>query len=111
MVMALERCRPNTPLVRGQMVQFNRGDLPAVLHYIADISRDGKSLYLSGVNNRYSDGWFPRTAVAYVVREIIVPPDAPSIPAARQMATAAPQNLEPAPQPDPLSGPNPSVAG
>jgi hypothetical protein len=100
-IMAMERCRPDTPLGRGQMVQFNRGDKPAVLHYIADISRDGKSLYLSGVNNRYSDGWFPRTAVAYVVREIIVPPDLQPIVEARQTATAAPQDTDPALQPDP----------
>jgi hypothetical protein len=100
-VMALERCFSNTPLARGQMVQFNRGDKPAVLHYIADVSRDGQFIYLSGVNNRYSDGWFPRAAVAYVVREIIVPPDLQPLAEGRQTATAAPQDTNPALQPDP----------
>jgi hypothetical protein len=110
-VLAMERCRPDTPLTRGQMVAFNRGDLPAVLHYIANISRDGQYLYLSGVNNRRSDGWFPRTAVAYVVREVIVPPDLPAIAADRQMATAAPQGLESGPPSGPPLDPKASVAG
>ncbi len=95
-VMAMEPCRPDTPLRRGQMVEFNRGDVPAVLHYIADISRNGQYLYLSGVSSRYSDGWFHRDTVAYVVKEIIVVPDTQEIANAQQLATAAPQETNPA---------------
>jgi hypothetical protein len=72
--LVMEPCRPETPLAPGLMVQFNRGDVPAVLHYIAAISRNGRSLYLSGINNRSSDGWFPRSRVAFIVREIITAP-------------------------------------
>jgi hypothetical protein len=90
-VMAMERCTPDTPLEPGQMVEFNRGDLPAVLHYIADVSRDGKHLYISGVNNRRSDGWFHRDTVAYVVREIITTPDQQSAAIAQQIASATRQ--------------------
>jgi hypothetical protein len=98
-VMAMERCAKDTPLEPGQMVEFNRGDLPAVLHYIADVSHDGEYLYLSGVNSRYSDGWFHRSAVAYVVREIIVTPDLQPLSASRQMAVVSPQKSESAPKP------------
>jgi hypothetical protein len=94
-VMAMEPCRPDTPLEPGQMVEFNRGDRPAVLHYIADVSSDGQYLYLSGVGNRYSDGWFHRDTVAYVVREVIVTPDLPSIAVNRQIAVVSPQESAP----------------
>lgn len=73
-MLVMETCRPETPLEPGLLVVFNRGDCPAVLHYIAAMSGDGRSLYLSGVNCRYSDGWFPRSRVAFVVREIITSP-------------------------------------
>jgi len=98
-VMAMEPCRPDTPLVPGQMVEFNRGDQPAVLHYIADVSRDGEYLYLSGVGNRYSDGWFHRSNVAYVVREVIVTEDFQPLSLDPQIAVVSPQEKEPATQP------------
>jgi hypothetical protein len=87
-VMAMERCNADTPLAPGQMVEFNRGDLPAVFHYIADVSRDGKHLYISGLNNRYSDGWFHRDSVAYVVREIITTAESQASSLAQQVASS-----------------------
>ena len=95
-LLAMEFCRPQTPLIPGQVVQFDRGDSPAVLHYIAAVSRDGRFLYLTGVNCRQSDGWFPRHRVAYIVREIITSQDAlvsprlPAQPAGPLVATAGP---------------------
>jgi hypothetical protein len=88
-LLVMEVCRPETPLETGQIVQFNRGDSPATLHYIADISADGQRLYLSGVHNRYSDGWFSRNTVAYVVREIITVPDNVTAPNAEAGLLAA----------------------
>lgn len=90
-LLAMELCQPQTLLAPGMMVQFNRGDLPAVLHYIAAISPDGRKLYLSGVNCRYSDGWFPRSRVKFVVREIITAPDSPLIGSIPALAQAAPR--------------------
>lgn len=87
-LLAKEICRPDTPLARGQIVEFNRGDHPAVLHYIADVNRAGSHIYLSGVSNRHSDGWFHRDSVRFVVREIITTPD--PLPNADRTALAAP---------------------
>lgn len=72
--LAMEHCRPHTALLPGMMVQFNRGDYPAVLHYVAAVSADGRSVYLSGLNSRRSDGWFARERVTFVVREVITTP-------------------------------------
>ena len=91
-LLVLEVCRPDTELVPGQIVQFNRGDVAAALHYIADVSADGRSLYISGVHNRYSDGWFPREAVSYVVREIITSPEPKLRPPSHLAAVAAPSD-------------------
>ena len=99
-LMAMEDCRPGTLLARGQMVVFNRGDLPAVLHYIADVSRDGRYLYLSGVSSRHSDGWFHRDTVAFVVREIITTPG-PVVLAARTTGFGLAIEATPPPAPRP----------
>lgn len=74
-LLALEYCRPLTPLIVGMIVQFVRDDHPAVLHYIAAVSGEGTHVHLSGVNCRWSDGWFPRERVTFVVREIITVPE------------------------------------
>lgn len=86
-MLVMESCRPDMPLVTGLLVEFDRGDYPAVLHYIAAVSGDGRQLYLSGVNNRHSDGWFPRSAVKFIVREIITLPS--PAPPRRILASAA----------------------
>lgn len=98
-LMAMEACYADTPLARGQMVVFNRGDLPAVLHYIAAISRDGQHLYLSGVSSRHSDGWFHRDTVAFVVREVITTPEPWPIVVVAQTTAAAPA-IEATPPPE-----------
>lgn len=43
----------------------------ARLHQVVEVSKDGKSFYMSGVNNRYSDGWKKREDIAGMVVEII----------------------------------------
>lgn len=79
--LAMESCRPHTVLRPGMLVQFDRGDYAAVLHYVADVSADGRHVYLSGVNNRRSDGWVARNRVGFVVREVITVPVLPAAPA------------------------------
>lgn len=101
-LLAMEACHPDTPLARGQMVVYNRGDLPAVLHYIAALSRDGRHLYLSGVGSRYSDGWFHRDTVAFVLREIITLPAPNPITVAARPGPPAPA-IEATPPPVPRS--------
>lgn len=91
-MLVMQTCRANTPLTQGQIVQFNRGDHPAALHYIADISPDGQHVYMSGVNNRHSDGWFHRNTIAYVLREIITTPEPALLASAPQDAVAAPRS-------------------
>jgi hypothetical protein len=71
--LALERLQPHSPLAVGQIVLFNRGDR-MVVHYIAALSRDGTEAYLTGVNCRNSDGWFSRSRIVWIVREIITAP-------------------------------------
>ena len=79
--LALERYRPLMPLTVGQIVLYDRGDVPAVVHYIAAISADGTQVYLSGINCKNSDGWFSRKKIAWLVREIITLPEPGAIPA------------------------------
>lgn len=79
-LLAMEACDRLTPLEPGLLVQFDRGDKPAVLHYIAVVSADGQHVYMSGVGNPRSDGWFDRSAVHYVVREIITSPTPTAMP-------------------------------
>jgi hypothetical protein len=88
-LLALERCRAGTPLAPGQVVLYDRGDVRAVVHYIAAISRNGKQVYLTGVNCRNSDGWFSRDRIAWVVREIITLPDPRAGPAPAPAARPA----------------------
>lgn len=92
-LLVMESCRPQTLLAAGQLVQFNRGDTAAVLHYIAAISRDGSHVYMSGVNCRQSDGWVSRNRVMFVVREIITASDAFVTPAPLLTAQPAGRNV------------------
>ena len=50
----------------GMVVIFDRGDTPRVLHMIAVIR--GDMVYMSGINNRYSDGWFPKSRILEIAR-------------------------------------------
>lgn len=50
-------------IAKGDWVRFDRGDAPNVLHRVEDVTET--HVYLSGWNNRYSDGWFPKSAISY----------------------------------------------
>ena len=54
----------------GDVVVFDRGDIPLVQHTIADMNET--SVYMSGDNNRYSDGWFPKSKIRFILRKVIV---------------------------------------
>lgn len=62
-------CKPTSPIVVGDIVSFDRGDVQNVLHRV--IAANDTHLYISGDNNRYSDGWYPRTVVNYRLNGII----------------------------------------
>lgn len=65
-------------LTRGLVVSFKRDEkTPRCLHMIADISADGEWIYLTGVNNRYSDGWFNRSKVSAILIEVVTLPALP----------------------------------
>lgn len=54
---------PKSPIVIGDIVSFDRVDCANVLHRV--VAANKTSIYISGDNNRYSDGWYPRTAVKF----------------------------------------------
>jgi hypothetical protein len=57
------------PLYVGDWVVFDRGDFPNVLHRIEDIK--GDYLFIGGVNNHYSDGWFHKSRVKLRVAGVL----------------------------------------
>ncbi len=57
------------PIAKGDWVRFDRGDVPNVLHRVEDVT--ATHVYLSGWNNRTSDGWFPKTAISYRLAGIL----------------------------------------
>lgn len=57
----------------GMVLTFYRGtDAPNVIHLLADIN--DRSVYMTGLANRYSDGWFPKRQIHSIAREIIKMP-------------------------------------
>jgi hypothetical protein len=48
-------------LHEGDIVVFDRGDSPNVIHRV--IEARGDSVFISGDNNHHPDGWFPRTSI------------------------------------------------
>lgn len=59
-------------LPKGTVVVFDRGDYSRVLHVLVDES--GDSYYLSGYNNKYSDGWFKKSTVSAVLVAVVRTP-------------------------------------
>ena len=57
------------PILRGDLLVFDRGDHPRVLHEATAVNP--RAVYMSGLNNRYSDGWFPNHKVRLIVRRVI----------------------------------------
>lgn len=49
------------PLHKGDIVSFKRSDTDNVLHRILDLNE--RAVYISGDNNKYSDGWYPLTSI------------------------------------------------
>jgi hypothetical protein len=61
------------PLVVGNVVSFDRDPkTPRCLHMIAAVR--GDYVYLSGTNNRWSDGWYHRSRISAILREIVTVP-------------------------------------
>ena len=58
-----------TPLYRGDVVRFNRGDTDNVLHEVMDATPT--HVFISGINNSRSDGWFPRTTISMQMAGIL----------------------------------------
>ncbi len=59
------------PLTPGMVIRFRRdAATPHCLHMIAAVSRSGW-LYLSGLNNSRSDGWFAPSDVEAVLLEVV----------------------------------------
>lgn len=52
---------PGMEIRVGDWVSFDRGDKDNVTHRVEDVTET--HVYVSGVNNRHSDGWFPKTAI------------------------------------------------
>lgn len=64
----------------GLVVSFDRPAYPGApheprcLHVIASISGDGRSVYMSGINNRNSDGWYPVVRINFILRRVVTQP-------------------------------------
>lgn len=57
----------------GHVVGFLRdADTPRCLHMVAAVR--GEHVYLSGTNNRWSDGWYHRSAIHSILREVVTLP-------------------------------------
>lgn len=57
----------------GMVLTFYRGaDAPNVIHLVADVTES--SVYMTGLANRQSDGWIPKSQIHSIVREIIKAP-------------------------------------
>lgn len=61
------------PIKRGDIISFWRDyDTPLCLHMVADINQ--RAVYMSGINNRESDGWHPLDSVRYICRLVVTCP-------------------------------------
>lgn len=61
------------PLRVGQMVVFYRDEgAPRCVHQVVDLTAG--AAYLSGVNNKHSDGWFSLSSVKFVVARVLTFP-------------------------------------
>ena len=57
----------------GMVLVFYRGaDTPRCIHLVADVT--DKAVYMTGINNRYSDGWIPKSKIHSILREVITTP-------------------------------------
>lgn len=69
----LDEVYTEQPLSLGHLVVFHRDTTtPRCLHMIAALRGDW--FYISGTNNRWSDGWFHRSTISHIVREVVTLP-------------------------------------
>ena len=69
----IEPTGPDTPLEAGHVVIFFRdADAPRCLHMIARI--EGEMVYMSGTNNKWSDGWYNRSQIYGILRRVVTLP-------------------------------------
>lgn len=66
---------PRTPVQVGDIVSFDISDTPNVLHRV--VSASATHLYISGDNNRHSDGWYPRNVIKYRLAGVLYTEGAP----------------------------------
>ena len=64
---------PKLPIRVGDVISFDRKDCANVLHRV--VATNSTSIYISGDNNKYSDGWYPRSAVKYRLTGVLYLPD------------------------------------
>lgn len=67
-VVLLETYR-GTPLFKGDLVRFDRGDVNGVLHEIYEVTPT--HVFMTGSNNKVSDGWFPISSISLQVAGIL----------------------------------------
>jgi hypothetical protein len=71
-IVLTEKVSPTGVLLDGEVLVFDRGDSHDVLHVMTHQS--ATQVFMSGYNNRRSDGWFPRSAVkARMVGQLYLP--------------------------------------
>lgn len=74
----LDEAYTDQSLSAGLVVVFDRGDNDGPYpcrHMIAAVR--GEYVYLSGTNNRRSDGWFHRSKITRILREVVTTPALP----------------------------------
>jgi hypothetical protein len=57
------------PILAGDIVCFDRGDVSSVCHRVIEVKDD--AFYVSGDNNTWPDGWFKLTTIKHRVAGII----------------------------------------
>jgi signal peptidase I len=67
-VLLLERYK-GQKIVAGDIVVFDRGDVPNVCHRVVEVKDD--AFYVSGDNNQWPDGWFKLTRIQHRVAGVL----------------------------------------
>lgn len=68
----LDRYIVGQPVHAGLVVSFNRdAGTPRCLHLIASVSADGRWMYVTGINNRVSDGWHETATISGILRQVV----------------------------------------
>jgi hypothetical protein len=65
----LEVYRPGDPIFVGDVICFDRGDVQNVLHRVEAVT--ATHVYVSGWNNLWPDGWFPKTVITHKLAGIL----------------------------------------